>query len=69
MEPRREEKQKAPPPDAGPKPKRFRIVKLEDRIAPKQGGGNFSHGQATGCGPTCPTNNTWYCPSVGNCSQ
>ncbi len=39
MEPRREEQHKAPPPSAVPeqkKQKRFRIVKLEDRIAPRK---------------------------------
>ncbi len=35
MEPRREEQPQAPP-SASPKPKRFRIVKLEERIAPKK---------------------------------
>jgi hypothetical protein len=35
MEPHREEQPKAPEPGAEPKPKRFRIVKLEERIAPK----------------------------------
>jgi hypothetical protein len=34
MEPRREE-QKAPPPRREEKLKRFRIVKLEERVAPK----------------------------------
>ncbi len=38
MEPHREEQNKAPPPGAEPKPKRFRIVKLEDRVAPRRGG-------------------------------
>jgi hypothetical protein len=37
MDPHREEAQKALPPGAEPKPKRFRIVKLEERIAPKGG--------------------------------
>jgi hypothetical protein len=37
MEPHREE-QKAPEPSAEQKPKRFRIVKLEERIAPSRGG-------------------------------
>ncbi len=36
MEPHREEEHKPTPPSAGPKPKRFRIVKLEERIAPGQ---------------------------------
>jgi hypothetical protein len=48
MEPRREEPKKAPPPSAEPKPKRFRIVKLEERIAPSKGGG---HTGAPQCGP------------------
>ena len=38
MEPRREEVPKAPPPGAEQKPKRFRIVKLEERIAPGKNG-------------------------------
>ncbi len=37
MEPRREDQPQAPP-SAQPKPKRFRIVKLEERIAPNKGG-------------------------------
>lgn len=37
MEPHREVQQKAPESGAGQKPKRFRIVKLEERIAPKHG--------------------------------
>jgi hypothetical protein len=37
MEPHREEPQRAPPAGAEPKPKRFRIVKLEERIAPNNG--------------------------------
>ncbi len=38
MEPFREEPQKALEPGAEPKRNRFRIVKLEDRIAPSKGG-------------------------------
>ncbi len=34
MEPRREEPQNVMEPSAERKPKRFRIIKLEDRIAP-----------------------------------
>jgi len=34
MEPRREEQQKALEPSVERKPRRFRIVKLEERIAP-----------------------------------
>jgi hypothetical protein len=70
MEPHREEPQRAPPPGAEPKPKRFRIVKLEERIAPSKGGGtkNCSNG-ATACvcanpsdtgGATCGMC-TWGC--------
>jgi hypothetical protein len=54
MEPHREEPQKALEASTAQKPKRFRIVKLEERIAPTKGG-NVSHGHATACGPTCPT--------------
>ena len=43
MEPRREEQQKAPAPGAGQKPKRFRIVKLEERVAPSKGGNGPHH--------------------------
>ncbi len=42
MEPNREEQQKAPEPNAEPKPRRFRIVKLEERVAAAQGGGTHS---------------------------
>ncbi len=38
MEPRREEQQKALGCSAEQKPRRFRIVKLEERIAPAKGG-------------------------------
>jgi hypothetical protein len=65
MEPHREE-QRAPPPGAEPKPKRFRIVKeerfrivkLEERIAPKK---------VTSGGPTCPTPGTSGCDTVCGC--
>ena len=54
MEPRREEQQKALEPSAAQKPKRFRIVKLEERIAPKKGGGgNVTQHKTCNCvGPT-----------------
>ncbi len=62
MEPRREE-QRAPQPSAEQKPKRFRIVKLEERIAP-------SHHKATQAGPTCPVATGYYCdPSACGCVQ
>jgi hypothetical protein len=38
MEPRREQNQKAPQPGSERKPRRFRIVKLEERIVPINGG-------------------------------
>ncbi len=40
MEPDREEQHKGLPPSVAPRPKRFRIVKLEERIAPARGGGD-----------------------------
>jgi hypothetical protein len=49
MEPRREEVPKAPPPGAEQKPKRFRIVKLEERIAPSNGG-THGHCRTNTCG-------------------
>ncbi len=42
MEPHREEPQKASDAKVEQKPKRFRIVKLEERIAPSKGG-NQTH--------------------------
>ncbi len=53
MEPRREEQPQAPQ-SAETKPKRFRVVRLEDRIAP--GKGNATRG-----GLTCPTGDTCNC--------
>jgi hypothetical protein len=53
MEPRREENQTAPQTGAEPKRKRFRIVKLEDRIAP--GSGNTKGGNCE----------TWFCTRGG----
>jgi hypothetical protein len=61
MEPHREEQPKALEPSAGPKPKRFRIVKLEERIAPSKGGGGTRNhqcvsGYTCACGTSgCPT--------------
>ena len=49
MEPHREEQQKAPKPSAEPKPKRFRIVKLEERIAPSKGGTNGNKATCDSC--------------------
>jgi hypothetical protein len=77
MEPHREDQQPALKPGAERKPKRFRIVKLEERIAPGKGG----HGTNNGCGVgttacpvptlnqyTCPTGNTCYCNTVDTCA-
>jgi hypothetical protein len=50
MEPHREEQQKAPPPRAAPRLKRFRIVKVEERIAPSGTLRTY----------TCHCN-TWFC--------
>lgn len=56
MEPNREESQNALKPSAGQKPKRFCIVKLEERIAPRQGG----NGTKNGCSGKLCTGA--YCP-------
>ncbi len=70
MGPHREESQRAPPPGAEPKPKRFRIVKLEERIAPGAHG-NGSNGPhcVTRAGPGCPGSNgcTFEYPPCGYC--
>jgi hypothetical protein len=76
MEPHREE-QKAPGHGAEQKPKRFRIVKLEERIAPKKGGKGTNNCTAYNCetqlctadGPTCPSafGTCYYCPSGDAC--
>ena len=54
MEPGREEQRKALEPSAAQKPKRFRIVKLEERVAPSKGAGEMAN-----------TKKCWsvYCPS------
>jgi hypothetical protein len=64
MEPHREEPQRAPPPSAERKPKRFRIIKLEDRIAPSSGG----NGTVNGCysGHTCACVGHW---TSGACTR
>jgi hypothetical protein len=54
MEPNPEEQQQALEPSATPKPKRFRIVKLEERIAPSKGGHGIHNCPNTN-GPGCPT--------------
>jgi hypothetical protein len=63
MEPHRKDQHKTLEPSAGRKPKRFRIVKLEERIAPGHGHGG---GHKTDfCNVTAPCSlqctNTWDC--------
>ena len=60
MEPDREKEQKALETSAAQKPKRFRIVKLEERIAPSKGG----HGTHNSC--ACGTLNGVTCPGPGD---
>ena len=60
MEPHRDEPQKAVPPSAEQKPKRFRIVKLEERIAPSKGGKGTNNTCA------CGTVNVLTCPGVSS---
>jgi hypothetical protein len=59
MEPHRKDQQKALEPGGTPKPKRFRIVKLEERIAPSKGP---THGPHCGTGDTC---GSCPCNSIG----
>jgi len=54
MEPHPEEPQKAPEPRADGKPNRFRIVKLEERIAPSSGKG-ATNGNNRTCNCTLST--------------
>jgi hypothetical protein len=67
MEPHREEPQKAPPAGAEQKPKRFRIVKLEERIAPSKGGNGTNNTCACGTG-ACISFTCAGCGSA-NCTQ
>jgi hypothetical protein len=65
MDPHREEPQKALPAGAEQRPKRFRIVKLEERIAPTKGGTN---GNTCACGISfggCGV--TWPCQTNLGC--
>jgi hypothetical protein len=50
MEPRKEENQEPRKETTETKPRRFRIVRLEERIAPGGGKGN---GSKLSCGITC----------------
>ena len=47
MEPHREGQSKALVPGDTPKPKRFRIIKLEERMAPSQRGNGPTNGRCT----------------------
>ena len=58
MEPRREEPT-APTPQPKEKPRRFRIVKLEERIAPSKGGNHTHNGG--GCVTLAAYGCTGYC--------
>jgi hypothetical protein len=60
MEPHREDQQKALELGATPKPRRFRIVKLEERIAPSRGG----YGTNNTCAYTCTC-----VPTAFNCTR
>jgi hypothetical protein len=57
VEPRREEP-KAPTPRPEEKPKRFRLIKLEERIAPSKGGNGTNN---------CPSVALTHCPSFCTC--
>ena len=62
MEPRREEQQRALGSSAEQKPRRFRIIKLEERVAPRKSGGTN--------GANCYTHKcTGGCPNtIGSCT-
>jgi hypothetical protein len=63
MQPQNEEQPQATEPGTGKKPKRFRIVKLEDRIAPSKGGNTNNCSKLQSCF------NTWCgCSGYGPCS-
>jgi hypothetical protein len=68
MEPHREDQSKALEPGATPKPNRFRIVKLEDRIAPSKGGGTHANTCATCATCGCMTNAGCCFGSTNNCT-
>jgi hypothetical protein len=55
MEPCCEESQRVLQASTEQKPKRFRIVKLEERIAPKKGGNGTNNGCYTGHTCACPS--------------
>jgi hypothetical protein len=58
--PREEKTEKVlQPPQEEKRPKRFRLIRLEERIAPSGGGGNSGHG---GCDP-------WLNFTAHNCGK
>jgi hypothetical protein len=61
MEPHREEPQRASDAMVEQKPKRFRIVKLEERIAPSQGKGNTN--KSCNCFSNDCSNTCWSYPA------
>jgi len=63
MDPYREDMTKTPQPGAEQKPKRFRIVKLEERVAPGQHGVTYGNT----CG-TCNSCLTCHAGCTGPCS-
>jgi hypothetical protein len=65
MEPHREERQEAPEPGAERKPRRFRIVRLEERIAPKRGGTGTNNGCNNATNVTICQCYTWVCGTCG----
>jgi len=67
MEPHREEEPKALEPSAAPKLKRFRIVKLEERIAPGAGG-KVTHKCPSGA-YTCAFGTCGCTGNGGNCTS
>lgn len=65
MEPHREDQPKLPGPGGEQKPKRFRIVKLEERIAPSAGGGTRNCNNQTQHGNSCFCFHTYSCRCGG----
>ncbi len=60
MEPRREVEKEAPQSGVEPKVTRFRIVKLEERIAPNTGANGTNH-TCNGWKPTVTCGHTCWC--------
>jgi hypothetical protein len=62
MEPQREEQKPQPQPRTEEKPKRFRLIRLEERIAPGKGG-NGSQNCAWSAAKDCVSHNGGSCVS------